>query len=352
MQLRHGFESREGPPMDRPPFEWRFLVVILVLAASGCARSADLGDGTNLDLSPGSGPGCPIPGPAIPFANQSIREASGIARSQRTPCVFWVHDDSGSDPVLYAFDAAAADLGAVRLDAEAVDWEDIASFELEGMPFLLIADVGNNARSRSPVTLLVIPEPTLTVDRSLPAPITSTVKIAVSFPDARFDLEAVAVDPDTDEILFVSKGLPAVLLPADPSGPNQGLYSVPLKRAIADGKATLEFQTVIPGIRPGPGDDPATEYNYGVGGGLATAMDLRPDRAEVAILTYREVLVWTRGAGQSWAETLQGVPRSVAVPEPGRDQMEGVSYSHDGALLLVADEQGQTNSEFSVVSAR
>lgn len=41
--------------------------------------------------------------------------------------------------------------------------------------------------------------------------------------------------------------------------------------------------------------------------------------------------------------------RAVQVPEPGKTQMEGLAYSHDGAYFLVADEQGDANSELTIV---
>lgn len=292
---------------------------------------------------------CPEPHAAAPFEHPGIQEASGIARSGRETCVFWVHDDSGAPPVLYAIDGAGGHLGEAWLDVPAVDWEDVAAFSLGGAPFLLVADTGNNGLSRSSVSLIVLPEPERHATAA-PWNITvhDVVSITLRYPDGGFDIEAVAVDPDADQILVVSKG--ATQLPVDPSGPNQALYTASLAQALSDREATLAFETFIPGIRAGPGD-PTAEYNYGVGGGRTTAMDLRPDRGEVAILTYREILAWPRSPSQSWSDALGGVPRAIAVPDPGKDQMEGLAYSHDGGMLLVADELGATNSEMTIVTA-
>ena len=75
--------------------------------------------------------------------NAQIDEASGLARSQRYPDVFWVANDDGPS-VLYAIDSTGKDLGRVTIkDASNRDWEDLASFTLDGVPYLLAADIGD-----------------------------------------------------------------------------------------------------------------------------------------------------------------------------------------------------------------
>ena len=68
--------------------------------------------------------------------------------------------DSGDEPVIYALGPDGADRGRVRI-AGAVnrDWEDIASFELNGLTYLLIADTGDNLAVRTDCRLYVIAEP-------------------------------------------------------------------------------------------------------------------------------------------------------------------------------------------------
>lgn len=91
-----------------------------------------------------------------PFKHAGIQETSGIVRSQPEDCNLWVHDDSsGAGPVIYAIDGEGAHLAEAWLDAPAVDWEDIASFALDGSPYLLTADAGNNGATRNAVTFLV-----------------------------------------------------------------------------------------------------------------------------------------------------------------------------------------------------
>ena len=76
--------------------------------------------------------------------NNEIDEASGLARSQRSPDVLWVINDDGPS-VLHAIDSTGGMLGRVKLiDASNRDWEDLASFTLDGTPYLLLADIGDN----------------------------------------------------------------------------------------------------------------------------------------------------------------------------------------------------------------
>ena len=57
--------------------------------------------------------------------NRDIDEASGIARSQATPGVYWIINDSGK-PRLHPIDARGQALGRVKLDGAGLsDWEDM-----------------------------------------------------------------------------------------------------------------------------------------------------------------------------------------------------------------------------------
>jgi hypothetical protein len=91
--------------------------------------------------------------------NPKIIEASGLARSQREPGVLWTINDSGK-PYLYAIDHEGQHLGRVDLNkSDHRDWEDLASFQLDGKPFLLIADIGDNDARYKKRTIYVAKEP-------------------------------------------------------------------------------------------------------------------------------------------------------------------------------------------------
>src|SRR5690606_433613 len=95
------------------------------------------------------------PDPAPPAATQPalaavitdsrLDEISGLAASRRHADVFWVHNGSGDEPVIHAVGSDGEHRAEIHIDgATHTDWEDIASFELDGVPYLMIADIGDN----------------------------------------------------------------------------------------------------------------------------------------------------------------------------------------------------------------
>lgn len=276
-------------------------------------------------------PECPAAPGTVPFELLEVGEVSGLARSPRQPCLLWAHDDSGSGPRLYATDARGVHLGWLDLDAGAVDWEDLASFTLDEVPYLLVGDIGNNQRWRGTVALHLVREPdvaNLTVPFALRAAPERTIE--VRYPSGAFDAEGLAVDVAADQLLLVSKG------------PSQALHAAPLRQALREGVATLAPLATLPdlGHREGGGLDP----------GAATGLDLDPAGRAMAVLTYGGAHVWTRPEGQPWADAVGAAPTRIPAPA-GAEQLEAIAFSHDGAWLLLGDEQGRPNSRLSTVPA-
>src|SRR5271165_6626864 len=75
------------------------------------------------------------------FDARALPEASGIAKSRRHPGIFWVHNDSGNPPALFAIRRDGTVVREFRLEVPNVDWEDIAA-DNEG--HLYLGDIGNN----------------------------------------------------------------------------------------------------------------------------------------------------------------------------------------------------------------
>ncbi|MEO6810963.1 MAG: hypothetical protein ABI353_17770, partial [Isosphaeraceae bacterium] len=57
----------------------------------------------------------------------AIREASGIVASRRHPGVFWVHNDSGNPPALFAVRRDGSLIQEFAVGVPNVDWEDVAT---------------------------------------------------------------------------------------------------------------------------------------------------------------------------------------------------------------------------------
>ena len=95
-------------------------------------------------------------------ASRAIIEASGMVASRKNPGVLWVHNDSGDSARVFALSYHGDLLASYNLTgASAVDWEDMAlgPGPDPGKEYLYLADIGDNRRKRSFVTIYRIPEP-------------------------------------------------------------------------------------------------------------------------------------------------------------------------------------------------
>jgi hypothetical protein len=97
----------------------------------------------------------------VMIANVAVKEASGVCRSLLHPGVYYVHNDSGSKPILYAIDSAGRNLASTIVPASqtTVDAEDCGSAVVNGRPMLVLCDVGDNACRRASYKMIVMEEP-------------------------------------------------------------------------------------------------------------------------------------------------------------------------------------------------
>lgn len=253
------------------------------------------------------------------------REASGLAASRRSPGVWWLHDDSGGPPVLYAVDSTGKKVGAVRLtETKNNDWEDLAAFTSGGKSWLLVADTGDNGGDRKTLQLHVVEEPArsqLSPERETPLAPAWTIR--VRYPDGAHDCEAVAVDADEGAVYLLTKrdALPR-------------LYRVPLARA--DSPVAAQFVGTAALIGNGGMTDDMLKNVLGKKVHWPTAMDFAPDGSAALVLTYGEVLLFPRRRGETWAAALGRAPQHLgfhALP-----QAEGAAFSADGTELRVISE--------------
>ncbi len=250
--------------------------------------------------------------------NRSIDEASGLARSQRQADVYWVVNDSGK-PRLHPIDGRGKALGRVKVDdAKLSDWEDIASFTLNGTAYLLIADIGDNDRTRKDVRLYVVEEP-----EPGDAEVDVAWEFEYTYPGGPKDAEAVAVDVDNERVLVLSKRqVPPVLyaLPLQPDGDGVqqasrlGVPALPMPR-----RQEIEFA-------------PRTKNWWW----QPTGIDLAQDGSAAVILTYRGVYYYPRRPDEDWLSALQRKPVALSVGDYG--DAESVAFSMDGSSIFVTLE--------------
>lgn len=156
--------------------------------------------------SPGDAPGAPV-GRSCEVVDRAVRlpeeakESSGLVESRRRPGVFWTHNDSGGDPVLFSVDAAGRLLGRVAVaGARNSDWEDLAAGPCPAGTCLYVADTGDNEADRRDVELYRVPEPEPGAAATAPAE-----RMTLRYPDHPRDSEAMFVLPD-GRIFLVTKG--------------------------------------------------------------------------------------------------------------------------------------------------
>jgi hypothetical protein len=119
----------------------------------------------------------------------ALSESSGIVASRTQAGVFWTHNDSGNDPVLFAIDRFGKSLGEWRVGAGNSDWEDIA---IDDQGRLYIADIGNNGRKRPEVCVLRLPEPRIGDAAARPLQVERSWRLHYAGGE-RFDSEALFI---------------------------------------------------------------------------------------------------------------------------------------------------------------
>jgi hypothetical protein len=265
------------------------------------------------------------------IADAALDESSGLAPSHRGPGLYWSHNDSGGEPVLFALGPDGQHRGHVRITgAVNYDWEDLASFELDGRAWLLVADTGDNAGRRTDCRLYIIAEPDpaeLSPDRELAVPIAWTVP--VRYADRPRDCESVSVDAREGFIYLLAKR-------EHPAG----LYRLPLRPDASGNTPAAELVGEVAHI-PQPGG-PRALLNLPTGrwSGQSVAMDFAPDGSTAVVLTYISALIFPRTAGESWAHALARPPAQVLhflLP-----QAEAACFSPDSRTLLVSTEGKNT----------
>ena len=228
-------------------------VLVAVLVLAGCAS-----------VSAQSSPPATVCTVAAAQRNlpAEVRETSGLARGVRNADVFWTHNDSGNESVLYALSADGAIKARVQLrGAELSDWEDIEGGPCGSGYCLYLADTGDNAGRRKHISIYEVAEPGVSDTQ---APINRVVH--ASYPDGAQDAEALFRLPNGD-LYVVTKGRQQTIK----------LYKV--SPAGTNGQGTLQL---IRQLSPQPGDERDR----------VTAATASPDGNWVAIRTYATLFIY------------------------------------------------------------
>ena len=251
------------------------------------------------------------------LSDREISESSGLVLSQRNENCFWTHNDSGDAPRLFLIHRDGRTIARLKVaGAKAFDWEDIAFATIDGIPRIIIGDIGGNAFKRDCITLHVLSEPKFSFDDSKPArPIESlaTVETAIDifFKGGVTNYEGIAVDHAANSILIFEKSIAG------------RVFSVPIPDLTSkkvEVEAKLVGQTSIP---------------------FASACDISSDSKSMVVLTYRSGFLFTRstnedGVAEDWTATFNREPIEFSLPK--MRQPEAVCFSKDSKSIYLTSE--------------
>ncbi len=256
-----------------------------------------------------------------------LNEASGIARSSRDNQVFWIINDGGDKPFIYAIDKTGKHLGRYFITGtDNRDWEDITSFSKDGKHFLIIADTGDNNSEHKDSFLWVIKEPELSkYNHKKLNTIKLEQRIRFRYQDGPRDCESIAVDIKNDRILLLSKRtVPAVMyqLPLSPNPKKRLLIATPIAELTEIPQP--DFLFILKNIFLG---------RYA---SQPTAMDISPDGKELAVLTYSYGYIYQLENGQ-WEQALTKKPKVFEFPK--LSQAEALSFDSDNDILITSEQR-------------
>lgn len=299
---------------------------LALLGAHACVSTALAGPATAQDTHAGgtNQPASALHAQAVGhLADARLREISGLAGSTRHAGLYWVHNDSGSGPVLYAIDEHGTLVGTLQIDGVlAVDWEDIASFRRDGKSYLLVADCGDNLGLRGEYALIEVEEPELPADGAL-VHVQPVRQLRYRYADASHDTEAVAVDATSGNVLLLPKFVEPLRVFRVALQPDNDDVQVaqPWATLTDPGQSLANAATpsaVAPKFRP-------------------TGLTLAANGRYAAVLGYRSAWLYERRGKEDWSSTFTHAPQRIAVAPP-LHQPEAIGFSQDGKALLVTGE--------------
>jgi hypothetical protein len=234
-------------------------------------------------------------------------ETSGLVASRKNAGVIYAHNDSGDTPPprIFALSSKGAVLGQINVGgATFVDWEDIALGPCASGTCIFIGDVGDNGMARTNDAVYEIPEPTLD-GKPFTTQTIASKKYPFTYPDGKWNCEALLVHPTTGEVFVVTKN----------AAIDGGVYKFP------------KLEAGVPVVLEKVGSASGTK------GALVTGGDVSPCGDRVMLRTYDSLLEYS---GKTVAAALATTPVKVPVAKEG--QGEAVAYRFDGSGYFTASE--------------
>jgi len=265
-------------------------------------------------------------------ASADITEASGLAATRRDDDFLLVHNDSGDSARVFAIDRMGNHHATYALPgADAIDWEDMAigPGPDSDLDYLYLADIGDNAMQRAEIAVYRVPDPEVSIsDTPTNNTFRSVETLVLRYPDRPHDAETLLVDPDSGDLVIVTKELatgtslvfraPASVTPDTP-------YTL-------EQVGQIDFKSFASRVTPPP-DAPALVAGVPF---LPTGGDVSPGGDLIAIRTYGTVWVWSRDKDTSLSDAFAAAP--CEAPSAIEPQGEAIAFDRDGRGYTTVSE--------------
>ena len=237
-----------------------------------------------------------------------IHEVSGIVASLLNPGAFWIHEDSGAPPEVYAVSLDGTLLALCTLSGiTPIDCEDIAvgPGPKPNESYIYLADIGDNGMRRKTITIYRFPEPRIEPEATGETfQIGEVEKIDLIYPDRPHDAETLLVDPLSGGIYVITK---------------------------------WDSRSRIYRARLGePGNAIRLEYVGDLPFSGATGGDVSPDGRWIIIRTYFFAYLWNRDPDLSIEMALR--TDRCPVPLAREPQGEAICFVHDADSYVTISE--------------
>jgi hypothetical protein len=233
-------------------------------------------------------------------------EISGVVPSRDHGGILWVHNDSGDSPRIYGITSTGASRGVYPLaGANAYDWEDIAigPGPANGVDYLYVGDIGDNAGNRSEIQVYRVREPTPVTGG---ATLNGVERLRLRYPDGARDAEAMMVDPQNGDLYIVSKTMTGESRVYRASG------------IVGAGPTTMQF---------------VRQLSLGASRQV-TAGDISPNGQAVILRTYTRVHVFGRPSGQALSAAFGRTPCEPPAPSEGQGEAIAIDADNGGFVTI------------------
>jgi hypothetical protein len=251
-----------------------------------------------------------------------VNESSGMAISRRIPNRSYRINDSGDTGRFFALDLAGGAPKSVNVTRfRPADTEDIAIGPCgPGGDCVFIADIGDNARRRQSLSLVVVREV-----ETFPDEVEPLYRVRLKYPDGPHDAEALGVHPNGDVFITTKDTAKSQIfrLKSDKW------------RTTLNPEETLELVATLDWAVLRPNSLPFAKQ--------VTSMDIAPNGRSFVILNYvdaMEFFVDLSAPGLDASKWKSGTDYRV-LELTTLEQQEAIAYLPDGRSLLYDTERPQ-----------